>query len=80
MLHNNTNKTTTTTWISEKLAAEILHRNRRTVREKAKSGAWPISMTMPDKKGYLYSLQDINNFLESMSTHVRAANIEEQEA
>lgn len=64
-----------TTWISEKRAAEILDRQRRHIRIQCKTGKWPIRITRPDGGSYLYSLQDINAYLDSMSTHVNITKV-----
>lgn len=51
------------TWIPEHLAAEMLQREPRTLRKKAKSRAWPITYTSIEGRGYQYSKNDLQKFL-----------------
>lgn len=58
------------TWIPEKEAATMVGRKPRGLRSKAKSGAWPITYTAPDGRGFQYSKQDIEKFLLANSTAI----------
>ncbi|HYH15271.1 MAG TPA: helix-turn-helix domain-containing protein [Flavisolibacter sp.] len=52
-----------TNWLTEKEAAEKLHRAPRTLRELVKSGAWPIRYTSLNGRNYMYEEKSIEKFL-----------------